>query len=181
MCFLSLDVVNVDFLATGASLVATIRVTVLVELEGAIAVLLAAEGVGFVDLGCLGELAVGFEGTGFVCCVLETICAGKKRERIRVSTFYVLQCKGKMDIVIQNDRSRKAGEARNGCWVERKRSHHIAFVILVITQRQQDDVALVDPDLLAKFATNVSESACAIKALSLKATVSIVRGKKLSS
>lgn len=71
--FFSLNVVNVDLLATGGGVVAALRVTVLVELEGAVAVLLAAERVGLVDLGRLGKLAVGFEGTGFVGRVLETI------------------------------------------------------------------------------------------------------------
>lgn len=49
--------------------------------------------------------------------------------------------------------------------------HHVALVILVVTQRQQDDVALVDPDLLSKFATNVAKSACAVETLGLEATI----------
>lgn len=56
--------------------------------------------------------------------------------------------------------------------------HHVTLVILVITQRQQDDVALVDPDLLAKLATDVAESACAVETLSLQATVSGKEEKK---
>lgn len=65
-----LDVVDVDLLAAGASLVA-LGVTVLVELEGAVAVLAAAEGVRLVDLGVLGELSVGLEGASLVGGVLE--------------------------------------------------------------------------------------------------------------
>lgn len=54
--------------------------------------------------------------------------------------------------------------------------HHVTLVVLVVTQRQQDDVALVDPHLLAKFATDVAESACSVETLSFEATVSIVMG-----
>ena len=53
-----LDVVDIDLLGTGALLAAALRVTVLVELEGAVAVLTAAKGVGLVDLGVFGQLAV---------------------------------------------------------------------------------------------------------------------------
>lgn len=70
---LLLNVVNIDLLAAGSSIITTLRVTVLVELESAVAVLLATESICLVDLGCLGELAVGFEGTGFVGGVLEAI------------------------------------------------------------------------------------------------------------
>lgn len=69
-----LDIVDINLLATGSttgSVVAALRVAVLVELEGAVAVFGAAKGVGLVDLGGLGQLAVGFEGAGFVGCVLE--------------------------------------------------------------------------------------------------------------
>ncbi|KAL2275438.1 hypothetical protein FJTKL_02053 [Diaporthe vaccinii] len=67
----SLDVVDVHLLAAGTALVAAFRVTVLVELETAVAVLAAAEVVRLVDLGGLGELAVGLERAGLVGCVLE--------------------------------------------------------------------------------------------------------------
>lgn len=50
--------------------------------------------------------------------------------------------------------------------------HHVTLVVLVVTQRQQDDVALVDPDLLAKLAADVAESAGAVEALRLQAAVS---------
>jgi hypothetical protein len=49
--------------------------------------------------------------------------------------------------------------------------HHVTLVVLVVTQRQQDDVALVDPDLLAKLATDVAESAGAVEALRFQAAV----------
>lgn len=67
----SLDVVDVHLLAAGAALIAAVRVAVLVELEAAVAVLAAAEVVRLVDLGGLGELAVGLERAGLVGCVLE--------------------------------------------------------------------------------------------------------------
>lgn len=69
-----LDVVNVDLLATSTTrLLAAVRVTILVKLESAVAILAAAKGVGLVDLGRLGQLAVGFEGTGLVGGVLEAV------------------------------------------------------------------------------------------------------------
>lgn len=54
--------------------------------------------------------------------------------------------------------------------------HHVTLVVLVVTERQQDDVALVDPHLLAKFATDVAESARPVETLSLETTVSVVMG-----
>lgn len=74
-----LDVVNVDLLAASTTrLLAAVRVTILVKLKGAVAVLTAAKGVGLVDLGCLGQLAVGFERTGLVGGVLEAVYGGKR-------------------------------------------------------------------------------------------------------
>ena len=61
-----LNVVDRNLLAAGGAVGLVLSVTVLVELEAAIAVLVAAEGVGLVDLGCVGELAVGFPGGGLV-------------------------------------------------------------------------------------------------------------------
>lgn len=68
-----LDIVDVHRLAVDSVLAAALRVAVLVELEAAVAILGASEGVGLVDLGRLGELAVGFQGTGLVGCVLEAV------------------------------------------------------------------------------------------------------------
>ena len=51
-----LDIVDLDLLGGGAALL--VRVAVLVELEAAVAILVGAEGVGLVDLGGVGELAV---------------------------------------------------------------------------------------------------------------------------
>lgn len=80
-----LDVVDVDLLAAGTTLLAALRVTVLVELEAAVAVLIASERVGLVDLGGLGQLAVGLQGSGLVGCVLEAVgCApGQHGRRCR--------------------------------------------------------------------------------------------------
>lgn len=49
---------------------------------------------------------------------------------------------------------------------------HVALLVLVVAEREQDDVALVDPNLLAKFATDVCEAFGAIEAEGLQATVS---------
>lgn len=48
---------------------------------------------------------------------------------------------------------------------------NITLLILVITEREQNDITLVDPDLLAELATNVGQTLLAIEAKSLKATV----------
>jgi hypothetical protein len=61
-----LNVVDRNLLAAGGAVGLVLGVAVLVELEAAVAVLVAAEGVGLVDLGCVGELAVGFPGGGLV-------------------------------------------------------------------------------------------------------------------
>lgn len=78
-----LDIVDINVLAAGGTtsrVVGAVRVAVVVELEGAVAVLGAAKGVGLVDLGGLGELAVGFEGARFVGGVLEA--GGGEREKL---------------------------------------------------------------------------------------------------
>lgn len=49
---------------------------------------------------------------------------------------------------------------------------HIALLVLVVSQRQQDDVALVNPDLLPQLATNMRQTTCAVEALSLQTSVS---------
>jgi hypothetical protein len=54
----SLDVVDGNLLAGGVATGLVFAVTVLVELEAAVAVLAGAEGVGLVDLGRVGQLAV---------------------------------------------------------------------------------------------------------------------------
>ena len=41
---------------------------------------------------------------------------------------------------------------------------YVALLVLVVAQREQDDVALVDPDLLSEFATNMSETFGAVEA-----------------
>lgn len=58
--------------------------------------------------------------------------------------------------------------------------HHVTLVVLVVTQRQQDDVALVDPDLLAKLAADVAESAGSVEALRLQAAVSKMSSARVS-
>jgi hypothetical protein len=61
-----LNVVDRNLLAGGGAVGLVLGVAVLVELEAAVAVLVAAEGVGLVDLGRVGELAVGFPRGGLV-------------------------------------------------------------------------------------------------------------------
>lgn len=48
---------------------------------------------------------------------------------------------------------------------------NITLLVLVFTERKQNDITLIDPDLLAELATNVSETLLAIEAKSLKTTV----------
>lgn len=50
--------------------------------------------------------------------------------------------------------------------------NYIAFLILVVSERQQDDVSLVDPHLLAKLATDVCQSPGTIEAERLEASIS---------
>lgn len=101
----ALNVVNVDLLLATLLIGVFIGVGV-AELEVGLAVLALAERVGLVDLGVLGELAVGLEGSGLVGSVLED---------------------------------------------------DVALVVLEVSEGQEDDVALVDPDLLAHLATDLGE------------------------
>ena len=48
---------------------------------------------------------------------------------------------------------------------------HIALLVLVVTEREENDITLVDPDLLAQLATVVSETLLAIEAQRFQATV----------
>lgn len=95
------NIVNLDILGADAVRAVVVgRVPVLVELEVAVALALAAVSVRLVDLLVLGELAVGLEGAGLVGGVLED---------------------------------------------------DVALVVLVVAEGEEDDVALVDPDLLAEL------------------------------
>lgn len=95
------NLVDVNVLgADAARLLLALRVAVLVELKVAVAVALGAVRVRLVDLGRLGQLAVGLEGAGLVGRVLED---------------------------------------------------HVALVVLVVAEGEEDDVALVDPDLFAEL------------------------------
>jgi hypothetical protein len=47
----------------------------------------------------------------------------------------------------------------------------VALLVLVVTQGQQDDVALVDPDLLPQLAADMCEAARAVEALGLETAV----------
>lgn len=116
----ALDVVDVDILAAGSALAVGLGVAVLVELEAAVALVAGAVRVGLVDLGALGQLAVGLEGAGLVGRVLED---------------------------------------------------HVALLVLVVAQREQDDVAVVDPHLLAQLAADVGQSLRSVEALRLEAAV----------
>jgi hypothetical protein len=48
---------------------------------------------------------------------------------------------------------------------------HIALLVLVVSQRQEDDVALVDPHLLPQLAADMGEAAGAVEALGFQAAV----------
>lgn len=108
----SLELVDIDFLLI-------LAVTVFVELDVVVCAL-SAVGIGLVDLGVLGQLAVGLQGTGLIGGVLHD---------------------------------------------------NIALLVLVVTQGEENDVTLVDPDLLAKLATNVGQTLLAIEAESLQTAV----------
>lgn len=116
MTFLRLlNVVNLDLLAASVATLVVARVGVVVaELEVALAVLVGAVGIGLVDLGGFGKLAVGLERTGFIGVVLQD---------------------------------------------------NVTLVVLVITQRQQDDIAVVDPDLLSQLASDMGKALGTIEAL----------------
>jgi hypothetical protein len=47
----------------------------------------------------------------------------------------------------------------------------IALLVLVVSQRQEDDVALVDPHLLPQLAADMGEAARAVEALGFQAPV----------
>jgi hypothetical protein len=49
--------------------------------------------------------------------------------------------------------------------------NNITLLVLVVTEREKDNITLVDPDLLAKLATNVSQTLLAVEAQSLQTTV----------
>ena len=117
-----LDLVDIDLLAALAIHILVLRLApVLVELEIAVALALLAIRVRLVNLGTLGQLAVGLQASCLVGTVLED---------------------------------------------------DVAFLILVVAQREQDDVALVDPDLLAELASDVCEPFRAVEAEGLEASVS---------
>ena len=54
----SLDIVDLDVLASNAAGSLVLRVTILVELEAAVAIVVGAKGIGLVDLGVIGEFTV---------------------------------------------------------------------------------------------------------------------------
>lgn len=108
----NLELVDIDLLVVFA-------LAVLVELDVVLEALVAV-GVGLVDLGVFGQLAVGLETAGLVGGVLHD---------------------------------------------------HVALLVLVITQREENDVTLVDPDLLPQLATDVGKSLLAVEAESLQTAV----------
>jgi hypothetical protein len=116
-----LDLIDIDLLAALAIRILVLRLApVLVELEVTVALALLAVRVRLVDLGALGQFAVGLQTASLVGAVLED---------------------------------------------------HVALLILVVAQREEDDVALVDPDFLAEFATDVRETFGAVEAECLQAAV----------
>jgi hypothetical protein len=60
----SLDIIDGDLLGPASATGVAIAIAVLVELEAAVAVFAGTESVGFVDLGRVGQLAVGLPGVG---------------------------------------------------------------------------------------------------------------------
>lgn len=63
-----------------------------------------------------------------------------------------------------SNREKKGGVQRTGL-VGRVLENHVALLVLVLAQRDEDDVAVVDPDLLPELATDQAETLDTIKAL----------------
>ena len=61
---------------------------------------------------------------------------------------------------------------RVGCRLTRVLHNNITLLVLVVSQRQQDNVTLVDPDLLPQLAADMGETAGAVEALGFQTTVS---------
>lgn len=108
-----LELVDIDLL------VFFVALAVLIEFDVVFESFLSV-GVGLVDLGSLGQLAVGLETPGLVGGVLHD---------------------------------------------------HIGLFVLVFTQREKDDVSLVDPDLLPQFAPDVTQTLLTVEAESLQTAV----------
>lgn len=102
---MSLELVDIDLLLV-------LAFAVLVELDVVVQAFTTV-GIGLVDLGVLGQLAVGLKRTGLVGGVLHD---------------------------------------------------NITFLVLVVTEREENDITLVDPDLLAELATNVGQTLLAVEA-----------------
>lgn len=49
--------------------------------------------------------------------------------------------------------------------------YHIALLVLVVSQGEEDDVSLVDPDLLSQFASNMCKSLFTVEAESFQSAV----------
>lgn len=47
----------------------------------------------------------------------------------------------------------------------------VSLLVLVVSEREQDDVALVDPDLLSELASDMCQSLCAVEAERLESSV----------
>lgn len=75
----ALNVVDSNLLAGGGALALLLAVAVLVELEAAVAVFVRAEGIRLVDLGCVGEFAVGFPTSGVSNLGVKVVLIGGKR------------------------------------------------------------------------------------------------------
>jgi hypothetical protein len=117
----TLDVININFLSTLATLIITITLaSILIELEIAVSIALLAICIGLVDLRTLWEFTVSLQGTGLVGAVLQD---------------------------------------------------NVAFLVLVVAEREEDDITLVDPDLLAELATDVCETFRTVEAERFEATV----------
>lgn len=129
-----LNVVDGDLLAAGVATGVAVAVAVLVELEAAVAVLARAKGVGLVDLGGVGELAVGLAGGGLVMWGMKG--SGRDGENV--------QGAGLIGRVLEDN---------------------VTLLVLVFAQRDQDDVAVVDPDLFPELAADQTEALDTVEAL----------------
>jgi hypothetical protein len=57
------------------------------------------------------------------------------------------------------------GNVQGAGLVGRVLENHIALLVLVLAERDKDDISIVDPDLLAKLASNEAKTLDAVEAL----------------
>lgn len=131
----SLDIVDLDVLASGAAGTLIFRVAILVELKAAVAVVVGAKSVGLVDLGVVGK---------FTVCLAVWVSVKKLCRVSRENPRGNVQRTGLVGGVLQDN---------------------IALLVLVLAEGDKDDVSVVDPDLFPELSADQAEALDAIEAL----------------